>query len=70
MPLDTCACCPNLFGLDGADLVMIHKGEMGKNKFGFQVETRAELDFEKAVCLVNALMNQFNITLDDLGRTR
>lgn len=62
MPFDTCICCENRYGLDGADLVMIGRGG------GPPVETRAELDFEKAVNLINKLMRQFAIVKIDLEK--
>jgi hypothetical protein len=64
MPFDRCACCENLYGLDGDDLAMVHKGIFGQGKHtgGRPVETRVMLTREMAIDLVKDLMSHFQIS--------
>ena len=66
MPYDRCACCDNLYGLDGDDLTMIHKGPMGVGKHGHQVETRVTLTASTARDLIHDLMRRFDISTSHL----
>ncbi len=67
MPFDKCDCCDNLYGLDGDDLTMIHKGPMGRNYIdGRPVETRVTLTARAARELIHDLMRRFDISTSQL----